>query len=70
MSGSREVATEVATTELLAERSATPDEGPALRPIPMPNFSGAQTDERLVGLWLADLPSRAPLRDSRPRLEA
>jgi integrase/recombinase XerD len=49
MSGSREVA----TTELLAERSAAPDDGPALRPVPMPNFSGAQTDERLVELWLA-----------------
>jgi len=53
MSGSREVATEVATTELLAERSAAPGGGPALRPVPMPNFSGAQTDERLVELWLA-----------------
>src|SRR5215203_1491930 len=49
MSGSREVA----TTELLAERSAAPGGGPALRPVPMPNFSGAQTDERLVELWLA-----------------
>src|SRR5829696_3475954 len=53
MSGSREVATEVATTELLAERSAAPGGGPALRPVPMPNFSGAQTDERLVELSLA-----------------
>ncbi len=44
----------VATTELLPERSDAPVDGPvATRPAPMPNFSGAETDGRLVELWLA-----------------
>ncbi|MDP9480124.1 MAG: hypothetical protein M3R38_31420, partial [Actinomycetota bacterium] len=44
----------VATTELLPERSDAPVDGPvAARPAPMPNFSGAETDGRLVELWLA-----------------
>ncbi len=44
----------VATTELLPERSDAPLDGPvAARPAPMPNFSGAETDGRLVELWLA-----------------
>ncbi|MDP9487276.1 MAG: tyrosine-type recombinase/integrase [Actinomycetota bacterium] len=44
----------VATTELLPERSDAPLDGSvAARPAPMPNFSGAETDGRLVELWLA-----------------
>lgn len=47
---------EDSATEILAARPSDPDGGPGaatVHPSPMPNYSGAQTDERLVELWLA-----------------
>jgi integrase/recombinase XerD len=45
---------EAATTELLpAREGATPGAVAQVHAAPMPNFSGAETDERLVELWLA-----------------
>jgi len=46
--------TDAATMELLpAPTEGTPGAPAPVRPAPMPNFSGAETDERLVELWLA-----------------
>ena len=43
-----------AATEMLpAPIKGMPDAPAPVRPAPMPNFSGAETDERLVELWLA-----------------
>jgi integrase/recombinase XerD len=45
---------DAATTELLpAPTKGSPGAPAPSRPAPMPNFSGAETDERLVELWLA-----------------
>jgi integrase/recombinase XerD len=46
--------TDAATAELIpAHTKGTPGAPGPARPAPMPNFSGAETDERLVELWLA-----------------
>jgi integrase/recombinase XerD len=46
-------ARDAARTELLSARWAPPGGAPAATPAPMPNLSGAETDGRLVELWLA-----------------
>lgn len=51
---SAEAPLDASTTELLPKHPGVPVGGSVMaRPQPMPNFSGAETDGRLVELWLA-----------------